>query len=97
VFDTIICFKNHVDDFYLKYIEENSINVEIFSIKGVEKKKVGEAKLPLTILRKNDQSHQVQQIKFNRRGIDMPVGKIFYRARMRNPLKDAIEFQQRKL
>jgi hypothetical protein len=26
----------------------------------------------------------------------MPVGKIFYRARMRHPLKDAIEIQKKK-
>jgi len=32
-FDTIFCFKNVVDNFYLKYLEKESIKAEIFVVK----------------------------------------------------------------
>ena len=56
-FDTIFCFKNTVDDFYLKYLSQESMVVEVFAVKGSGKKqteKIGEARLPLIILLQND-------------------------------------------
>ena len=45
-FDTIFCFKNTVDDFYLRYLEKEFITAEVFAVKGTGKKiteKIGEA------------------------------------------------------
>lgn len=60
-FDFIFSFKNQVDDFYLKYLSEEAILVEVFSVRSSGNKvteKIGEAKLPLIILLQNDQGFQ---------------------------------------
>ena len=56
-FDTIFCFKNNVDDFYLSYLSKEHILVEVFAVieKGTRKSlKIGTAKLPLLPLLEND-------------------------------------------
>lgn len=58
-FDTIFSFKNAVDDFYLRYLSKESIIAEVFTIKGAGKRiteKIGEAKLPLSVLLEGDTS-----------------------------------------
>lgn len=52
-FDTIFCFKNKVDDFYIKNLIEKTIKAEVYAVKGTSKKvtvKIGEANLPLSVL-----------------------------------------------
>jgi hypothetical protein len=52
-FDTIFCFKNKVDDFYIKNLIESHIKVEVYAVRGSGKKttiKIGEARLPLVVL-----------------------------------------------
>lgn len=54
-FNTIFCFKNTVDDFFLNYLDKNSIKAEIFAVRGTSQKiteKIGQAELPLEILLK---------------------------------------------
>ena len=100
-FDTIFCFKNTVDDFYLKYLSQEFINVEVFALKGQGKKtteKIGEAKLPLEFLLTNNQGHQIQSITCQSpQGITINLGKIYFRARMRRPLDEAISRWRMKM
>ena len=52
-FDTIFCFKNQVDNFYIKYLQEQTILAEVYAVRRGTKKttvKIGEAKLPLHFL-----------------------------------------------
>ena len=52
-FDTIFCFRNKVDNFYIKHMMDQSIMAEVYAVKGTNKKntvKIGEAKLPLNSL-----------------------------------------------
>ena len=37
-FDTIFCFKNKVDDFYIKHLIEHSIKAEVYAVRGTSKK-----------------------------------------------------------
>jgi len=39
-----------VDDFYLNFIGKENILVEFYSVRGQNKRKIGETKLPLKIL-----------------------------------------------
>lgn len=60
-FDHIICFKNKVDNFYIKYLSQEHIQAEVFAVKGSGHKvteKIGEAKLPLMMLLQGDSSTQ---------------------------------------
>lgn len=56
-FKTLFSFKNSVDDFYIKHLHQETILVEVFTIKGSRTRtteKIGEAKLPLVILLQGD-------------------------------------------
>lgn len=99
-FDTIFCFKNKVDDFYIKHMLEQSIRAEVYAVKGSSKKttiKIGEAHLPLSTLISGEASFQVQEILFKSEDINqndrqITLGKISYRMRMRKPLDSALKF-----
>lgn len=90
----MICFKNVVDDFYLNFIEKENILVEFYSVRGQNKRKIGETKLPLKILLDMDKEGRgnasaQQQSIFNRDafgGKDVRVGQIMYRMKMRKNL-----------
>lgn len=56
-FDTIFCFKNQVDNFYIKFLKDDYILAEVYAVRRGMKKstiKIGEAKLPLSFLLDND-------------------------------------------
>ena len=60
-FNTIFSFKNKVDDFYLKYLQNEYVIAEVFAVKGSGAKvteKIGEAKLPLVKVLMSD--HGIQ-------------------------------------
>lgn len=64
IFNTLFSFKNHVDDFYLKYLEKDSILVDVFYVPKAGKEgsiragssavKLGSARLPLNKLIEKD-------------------------------------------
>lgn len=55
IYATRFSFKNHVDDFYIKHLEKDSILVDVFLVPPVSKnsvgetpaRKIGSARLPL--------------------------------------------------
>ena len=85
-----------MDDFYLKYLSQECIVAEVFAVKGSGNKvteKIGEAKLPLIVLLQNDQSFQAQEITCTLdSGKIINIGKVFYRARMRRSLNEAMKW-----
>ena len=98
-FDFIFNFKNQVDDFYLKYLSEESVLIEVFTVKSSGNRvteKIGEAKLPLIILLQNDQGFQTQAITQAQNNVDVNIGKITYKARMRKPLNEALKWLKMK-
>jgi hypothetical protein len=99
-FDTIFCFKNLVDNFYIKQLKTECIKAEIYAVtRGAKQStiKIGEAELPLQFLFDHKQSYQLQNIHVCENGIvnpDKKLGKIYFKARMRNrkSLETALEF-----
>jgi len=69
-------------------------------VKGSGKKtteKIGEAKLPLSFLVSKEYGPQVQEIKFrSNSGMEVTIGKIYFNARMRKSLDEAIKWQIEK-
>ncbi len=74
IFNTLFSFKNSVDDFYIKFLEKDTILVDIFYIPKPSDRskadkqqvsgaiKLGVAKLPLNKLIEKDYSFQAQEI-----------------------------------
>lgn len=85
-YNTLFCFRNLVDDFYLQHCEEEHINVDLFAlpIKGQDATaqgvlKIGAAKLPLVKILQSDTSFQCQEIVYSGPGgEELRVGKIFF-------------------
>ena len=99
-YKTLFSFKNSVDDFYLKHLFKEYVLAEIFTIKGSRTRvteKIGEAKLPLQILLHGDTSDQAAQILHTQAdGRTSYLGKLFYRARMRKPIQEAMKWLNMK-
>lgn len=54
IYNTLFSFKNTVDDFYVKFLENDFVAVDLIIIIGSKKLKLGTAKLPLNKLIEND-------------------------------------------
>ena len=106
IYNTLFSFRNTVDDFYIKYLERDTILIDIFYIPKAaagEAKlatgalKLGSAKLPLNKLLEKDYSFQAQEIVYIGEGqVEVPIGKVFYRMRPRKPLDEAIKWYKQK-
>ena len=105
IFNTLFSFKNTVDDFYIKYLEKDTILVDFFYIPKPSDRnkaerqqvsgavKLGSAKLPLNKLIEKDFSFQAQEIvHLGQKGEETRIGKIFYRMRPRKPLDEAVKW-----
>jgi hypothetical protein len=95
---SVFSFKNPVDDFYVRYLQQSHILVEVFIVKGSgnnkETVKMGVAKLPLSPLLNDKTGLQVQKIE----GADDSnafFGTIKFRSKMRRSLKHAKEKLER--
>lgn len=110
VYNTLFSFKNTVDNFYIKFLEKETILVDIFYIPKARKGgassgaiKLGSAKLPLHKLLDKDYSFQAQEIlpqnAIESSGAEsQSIGKLFYRMRPRKPLDEAIKwYRERQL
>lgn len=80
----------------MRYLSKEFIIAEVFTIKGAGKRvteKIGEAKLPLSVLLEGDTSFQAQEIRHMLPdGRNVHIGKLFYRTRMRKPLAEAMKW-----
>ena len=106
MYNTLFSFKNTVDDFYIKYLERDTILIDIFYIpkvahaeQGAAKGafKLGSAKLPLNKLLDKDHSMQAQEIIYTaENGVQRDIGKIFFMMRPRKSLDEAIKWYKQK-
>jgi len=101
-YNTLFCFRNLVDDFYLQHCEEEHVNVDLFAlpIKSAHAEvqaqgvlKIGTAKLPLTKVLQSDTSFQCQEIVFRGPGgEELRVGKLFFQLSMRKSIAQALKW-----
>lgn len=86
----------------MSYLERNHVTIEFFVSRAQSAIKVGVAKLPLSKLHDkadNMASPEVQEIlhEGGELGASYPIGKVFYKIRMRKPLDEALKwFNQEK-
>ena len=101
-FNTLFSFKNISDDFYIKFLERDSILVDIYYVPKTSKGaagsagsiKLGSANLPLNKLIEKDYGPQWQSIMTTN---NISVGKMSYSFRPRKSLDSAIRwYNERK-
>ena len=102
MYNTLFSFKNQVDDFYIKYLERDTVLIDIFYIPknapgaqgaATASFKLGSAKLPLSKLLDKDHSMQSQEIIYTaENGVTRNIGAIFYMMRPRKTLDEAIKW-----
>lgn len=80
-YNTLFSFRNVVDDFYLKFLDNEHIVADVYAVpisqSGFKPNgaiKLGTAKLPLIKVIENDSSFQAQEITNG----DLKVGKLLY-------------------
>ena len=98
---TQFSFKNAVDDFYLQYLEKNTMTMEFFLTRANNALKLGSAKIPLSRLLDKETSFQVCEIVHEGvasagSGDQYVLGKIFFKMRMRKPLEEALRWFTQK-
>ena len=98
-YSTQFSFKNAVDDFYIGFLEKNTMSLDFFLSRGSNAIKIGSAKISLSKLLEKDHSFQAAEIVFD--GGDMGatygIGKVLYKMRMRRSLDEAMKwFLQKK-
>jgi len=97
--NTIFSFKNNIDNFYLKFLDQEYIEAELFLVRGMggagkHSVKIGDAKLPLNPVLKHDVNLQVMSFTccFGE-WAGRAAGKVYYKYRMRKKLEEAIKWQ----
>ncbi|CDW86689.1 protein fantom [Stylonychia lemnae] len=98
-FSTQFCFKNNVDDFYVQYLEEKYITIDVFLQRAQKFLKIGTARLVLSKILERDLTFQAQEILYEggELGSTFSIGKIFYKMRMRKPIDEAIKWYQQRV
>lgn len=101
-YQTQFSFKNQVDDFYIQFLEKNTMVLEFFITRAQNAIKVGSAKIILSKLLEKDFTFQAQEILYDPSGNSsekggFAIGKVFYKMRMRKSVEEALKwFQQKK-
>jgi hypothetical protein len=95
---TQFSFKNGVDDFYLQYLEKNTMTMDFFLTRAHNALKLGSAKVPLSKLLEKETAFQVCEIVHEgvAGGDAYVLGKIFFKMRMRKPLDEALRWYSQK-
>lgn len=95
---TQFSFKNVVDDFYLQYLEKNTMTVEFFMTRAQNAIKIGTAKVVLSKLLERDNTFQAQEIIHESGGATdgYSIGKVFFKMRMRKSIEEAMRWYQQK-
>lgn len=96
MFNFQVIFKVEINENLLNYLENDFVNVEFYSIRDKVQLIFGEGKISLKELLTNENSfsneiNSVCQIYHNKNK-ELKIGTIFYKMRMRKPIKEALRW-----
>lgn len=99
--DTIFSFKNTVDNFYLSHLKNESILLEVFTVKAGGSRtseRIGQARLPLAAVLGNELGFQAAPLTCVTPALKgLSLGQVFFRTRMRKPLDEAWKWFQKNI
>jgi hypothetical protein len=108
LYNTQFSFKNKVDDFYVQFLQKNTMKIDIYISKNNAAIHLGHAEIFLREIVERETALQDLSYKtpviqktiriFAAKGsnTDQPIGSIRYKMRMRRPISEAIRFYREK-